>query len=101
VWGGVQLGPLGTSATNWPVVPVPDDYEDGEFGGMMIGWETEVLGENLSQCHFVRHKYHMTHKTKLWQDASSDLRSWSNATNSNATMSQKLRSTPHWLELLN
>jgi hypothetical protein len=35
--GGVQLGPLGTSATNWPIVPVPGDYEDGEFGGMMIG----------------------------------------------------------------
>jgi hypothetical protein len=31
------VGPLGTSATNWPIVPVPDDYEDGESGGMMIG----------------------------------------------------------------
>jgi hypothetical protein len=29
---GVQLGPLGTSATNWPVVPAPGDYEDEEFG---------------------------------------------------------------------
>jgi hypothetical protein len=37
VGGGVQLGPLGTSATNWPTVPAPGDYEDGEFGGMMIG----------------------------------------------------------------
>jgi hypothetical protein len=36
VEGGVQLGPLGTSATNWPIVPAPGDYEDGEFGGMMI-----------------------------------------------------------------
>jgi hypothetical protein len=35
--GGVQLGPLGRSATNWPLVPAPGDYEDGEFGGMMIG----------------------------------------------------------------
>jgi hypothetical protein len=26
--GGVQLGPLGTSATNWPIVPAPGDYED-------------------------------------------------------------------------
>jgi hypothetical protein len=33
---GVQLGPLGTSATNCPIVPAPGDYEDGEFGGMMI-----------------------------------------------------------------
>jgi hypothetical protein len=35
--GGVQLGPLGTSDANWPIVPAPGDYEDGEFGGMMIG----------------------------------------------------------------
>jgi hypothetical protein len=34
---GVQLGPLGKSATNWPIVPAPGYYEDGEFGGMMIG----------------------------------------------------------------
>jgi hypothetical protein len=34
--GGVEskLGPLGTSATYWPIVPAPDDCEDGEFGGM-------------------------------------------------------------------
>jgi hypothetical protein len=34
--GGVQLGPLGTMATNWPIVPALGDYEGGEFGGMMI-----------------------------------------------------------------
>jgi hypothetical protein len=38
--GGVQLHPLGTAATDWPPVPVPDDYDDGEFGGMKIGRET-------------------------------------------------------------
>jgi hypothetical protein len=32
-----KLGPLGTSATNWPIVPAPGDCEDGEFGGMKIG----------------------------------------------------------------
>jgi hypothetical protein len=37
VGGGIQLGPLGMSGTSWPVVPAPGDYEDGEFGGMLIG----------------------------------------------------------------
>jgi hypothetical protein len=34
VWGGIQLGPLGTAAANWPIVPAPGDY-DGEIGGMI------------------------------------------------------------------
>jgi hypothetical protein len=34
---GVQLDPLGTAATDWPIVPSPGDYDDGEFGGMKIG----------------------------------------------------------------
>jgi hypothetical protein len=29
-----KLGPLGTSATHWPIVPARGDCEDGEFGGM-------------------------------------------------------------------
>jgi hypothetical protein len=24
-WGGMRLSPLGTSATNWSIVPAPDD----------------------------------------------------------------------------
>jgi hypothetical protein len=35
VEGGVQLGPLGTAATNRPIVPAADDYDDGEIGGMI------------------------------------------------------------------
>jgi hypothetical protein len=35
VGGGVQLGPLGTMATNRPIVPAPGDYDDGEIGGMI------------------------------------------------------------------
>jgi hypothetical protein len=34
-WGvDSKLGPLGTSATNWPA---PGNCEDGEFGGIKIG----------------------------------------------------------------
>jgi hypothetical protein len=29
-----KLGPLGTSATYWPIVPAPGDCEDGEICGM-------------------------------------------------------------------
>jgi hypothetical protein len=35
VGGGVQLGPLGTAATNRPIVPAPGDYDHGEIGGMI------------------------------------------------------------------
>jgi hypothetical protein len=35
VGNGVQLGPLGTAATNSPTVPAPGDYDDEEIGGMI------------------------------------------------------------------
>jgi hypothetical protein len=35
--GGVKLGPLGTSATEWPAVLAPGDYNDGKFFEMKIG----------------------------------------------------------------
>jgi hypothetical protein len=34
VGGGIQ-GPLGTAATNRPIVPDPGNYDDGEIGGMI------------------------------------------------------------------
>jgi hypothetical protein len=37
VGGWSPTGSTGTSAASWPSVPAPGDYEDGEFGGMMIG----------------------------------------------------------------
>jgi hypothetical protein len=37
-----------------------DDDDCEAVGGMRIGRETEVLGENLFQRHFVHHKSHMT-----------------------------------------
>jgi hypothetical protein len=33
----VELGPLGTSATERPIVPAPGDCDDVEFGGLKIG----------------------------------------------------------------
>jgi hypothetical protein len=29
------LGPVGTAATNKPIVPAPGDYDDGEIGGLI------------------------------------------------------------------
>jgi hypothetical protein len=36
VGGWSPIGP--TAATNRPTVPAPGDYDDGEIGGIMIGW---------------------------------------------------------------
>jgi hypothetical protein len=35
VGGGVQIGPLGTAATNRTIVPAPGDSDDGVIGGMI------------------------------------------------------------------
>jgi hypothetical protein len=36
-----------------------DDDDCGAIGGMKIGRETEVFGENLPHCHFASHKSYM------------------------------------------
>jgi hypothetical protein len=58
--GGVQQGPLGTAAIYWPIVPAPDDFDDGEFGGMKIGRGNRSTRRKLAQRHFVHHKTHLT-----------------------------------------
>jgi hypothetical protein len=53
------LGPLGTAATNRPIVPAPGDYDDGEIGGMICRGNQSTAKKNLPQCRFVHHKPHM------------------------------------------
>jgi hypothetical protein len=50
--GGVEskLGPLGTSAIEWPIVPVQGDYDDGEFGGIKIGRGNRSTRRKLAQA---------------------------------------------------
>jgi hypothetical protein len=55
----VRLSPLGTSATIWPIAPALDDDNVDQSLEWRPG-ETEVLGENQSQCYFVNHKFHMS-----------------------------------------
>jgi hypothetical protein len=58
--GWVQLSPLGTSATNWPIVLAQGDCENGEFGGIKIIRRNRSTRRKPAQRHFVHHKSHLT-----------------------------------------
>jgi hypothetical protein len=55
----VELGPLGTSTTEWLIVPAPGDCDDGEFGGMKIGRRNRSTRRKPALRHFVHHKSHL------------------------------------------
>jgi hypothetical protein len=57
--GGVQLGPLGTAATDRPIIPTPGEYNDGEIGGIMIGRGNQSTRRKPSPVPLVHHKPHM------------------------------------------
>jgi hypothetical protein len=60
VRGGVQLGPLGTVATDWPIVPAPGDYDDGEFGGMNIGRGNRITRTKPAPAPLCPSQIHLT-----------------------------------------
>jgi hypothetical protein len=67
------VGPRGTAAMYWHIVPVPGDCEDEEVGGMKCGWQEKpkysektcpgaILSTTNPTCrrHFVHHKSHLS-----------------------------------------
>jgi hypothetical protein len=51
---------LNTSATNWHIVAAPVIMRMENLVEWWLVGETEVLGDNLPQCHFDYHKSHLT-----------------------------------------
>jgi hypothetical protein len=60
VGGGIQRGPLGTAANDWPIAPAPSDYDDGEFGGMKIGRRNRSTRRKPAPVPLIHHKSHLT-----------------------------------------
>jgi hypothetical protein len=56
-------------ATSGPLIPALDDddydvdHDDdgcGAVSGTILVWETEVIGENVPECHFPHYKFSTT-----------------------------------------
>jgi hypothetical protein len=63
IWGGVEMSPLGTSATLWSIEPVMDDDDDDDDDacGMRTGKGNQsTRRKNLPQFHFIHHKCNIT-----------------------------------------
>jgi hypothetical protein len=79
VGGGVQLGPLGTVATNG-LLCQPRMIMMMEKLVEWLARETEVFGENLPQCRFVHQKPHMLPGRELglprWDASIQQLELW-------------------------
>jgi hypothetical protein len=58
VGGVVQLGPLGTAATNRPIMPAPGDYDGGEIDGM-IGRGNRNTRRKPAPVPLCHHKPHL------------------------------------------
>jgi hypothetical protein len=50
----MRLSPLGIAATLWPIIPAPDDDDDGTIGGMRIGRGNRSTRSKPTEVHSVK-----------------------------------------------